>query len=55
MHLTLPSNRPTDGPPTPPSPPSPPPLCSDPAMPTLAVASALQRKNSDGILDYAQL
>lgn len=28
---------------------------SDPAMPTLAVASALQRKHSDGVLDYAQL
>lgn len=27
----------------------------DPAMPTLAVASALQRKHSDGVLDYAQL
>jgi len=27
----------------------------DPAMPTLAVASALQRKHSDGILDYSCL
>ena len=28
---------------------------SDPAMPTLAVASALQHKHSDGVLDYAGL
>lgn len=27
----------------------------DPAMPTLAVASALQRKHSDGILDFSCL
>jgi hypothetical protein len=33
-----------------------PPLsCRDPAMPTLTVASALQRKHSDGILDFSML
>jgi hypothetical protein len=29
--------------------------CRDPAMPTLTVASALQRKHSDGILDFSML
>lgn len=29
--------------------------CRDPTMPTLAVANALLRKHSDGILDFAQL
>ena len=38
------------------APPLPPPLsCRDPAMPTLTVASALQRKHSDGILDFSML
>ena len=29
--------------------------CRDPAMPTLTVANALQRKHSDGILDFSML
>lgn len=31
------------------------PLCRDPRMPTLTAYGALQRKHSDGILDFAQL
>ena len=29
--------------------------CRDPSLPTLAAATAVQRKNSDGVLDFAQL